>query len=66
MKPYLTNIEFHQETQTWTISGTCSLKIDEIQAHYTEMFEFLRPEKKVNLSFETNGNTFTATIQCPK
>ncbi|EJH4942342.1 teichoic acid biosynthesis protein [Listeria monocytogenes] len=62
MKPYLNNIEFHQEDQTWTISGMCSLKIDEIQAYYTEMLEFLRPEKKVNLSFETNGNTFTATI----
>ncbi|MBC1480267.1 DUF6270 domain-containing protein [Listeria seeligeri] len=62
MKPYLNKIELNQEKQTWTISGTSPIKIDEVQAHYTEMLEFIRPEKKVSLPFETNGNEFNATI----
>ncbi|WP_260490752.1 hypothetical protein [Listeria seeligeri] len=51
MKPYLNKIELNQENQIWTISGTSSLKIDAIQAHYTEMLEFLRPEKKNRFAF---------------
>lgn len=62
MKPYLNKIELNQENQTWTISGTSSLKIDAIQAHYTEMLEFLRPEKKIDLPFQTDGTNFNASI----
>ncbi|ECB9799135.1 teichoic acid biosynthesis protein [Listeria monocytogenes] len=62
MKPYLNKIELNQENQIWTISGTSSLKIDAIQAHYTEMLEFLRPEKKIDLPFQTDGNNFNASI----
>ncbi|MCN21048.1 teichoic acid biosynthesis protein, partial [Listeria monocytogenes] len=43
-------------------SGTSSLKIDAIQAHYTEMLEFLRPEKKIDLPFQTDGTNFNASI----
>ncbi|ECQ2363101.1 teichoic acid biosynthesis protein [Listeria monocytogenes] len=62
MKPYLNKIELNQENQIWTISGTSSLKIDAIQAHYTEMLEFLRPEKKIDLPFQTDGTNFNASI----
>ncbi|EAD7602406.1 DUF6270 domain-containing protein [Listeria monocytogenes] len=62
MKPYLNKIELNQENQIWTISGTFSLKIDAIQAHYTEMLEFLRPEKKIDLPFQTDGTNFNASI----
>ncbi|EAF2232824.1 teichoic acid biosynthesis protein, partial [Listeria monocytogenes] len=60
--PYLNKIELNQENQIWTISGTSSLKIDAIQAHYTEMLEFLRPEKKIDLPFQTDGTNFNASI----
>ncbi|EJO7006014.1 teichoic acid biosynthesis protein [Listeria monocytogenes] len=62
MKPYLNKIELNQENQIWTISGRSSLKIDAIQAHYTEMLEFLRPEKKIDLPFQTDGTNFNASI----
>ncbi|HAA9907115.1 TPA_asm: teichoic acid biosynthesis protein, partial [Listeria monocytogenes] len=58
----LNKIELNQENQIWTISGTSSLKIDAIQAHYTEMLEFLRPEKKIDLPFQTDGTNFNASI----
>ncbi|MBC1251594.1 DUF6270 domain-containing protein [Listeria welshimeri] len=62
MKPYLNKIELNQEKQIWTISGTFPLKIDAIQAHYTEMLEFLRPEKKIDLPFQTDDTKFNASI----
>ncbi|WP_048627098.1 DUF6270 domain-containing protein [Listeria ivanovii] len=62
MNSYINKIELNEETQTWTISGISKLPIDEIHAHYTEMLEFVRPEKKINLPFETNGNEFSVTI----
>lgn len=62
MNSYINKIELDQEKQIWTISGTSPLKIDKIQAHYTEMLEFIRPEKKINLPFDIKGNEFSATI----
>ncbi|MBC2252090.1 teichoic acid biosynthesis protein [Listeria welshimeri] len=62
MSSYINKIDLNEDTQTWTIYGTTTLQIDEIHAHYTEMLEFIRPEKRINLPFKTNGNEFTATI----
>ncbi|MBC1896988.1 teichoic acid biosynthesis protein [Listeria booriae] len=50
------------DNKTWKIFGISERKITSIQAYSNDSREYVHPEQKLNIPFEQDTDTFTATI----